>query len=59
MEDCSERRFEITNECGGAGYWWCNRLNKQVNIYEDCKECENIQYKDGSNWKPLILEGEQ
>ena len=37
---CNQRESKYTNGCGGAVYWWCNKDNKQINVYEDCKKCK-------------------
>jgi hypothetical protein len=59
IEECIFRKFELHEGCGGAGYWWCYNtlINKQINIYEDCRKCDSKQYKDGSNWSELIDRG--
>lgn len=43
MKECEFRKFELTEGCGGAGYWWCYRDNRQVNVYEDCKNCKEAE----------------
>ena len=40
MEECTYRKCEYAEGCGGAVYWWCYRFNKQINVYEDCKNCK-------------------
>jgi len=40
IKKCEFRALEYTKGCGGAVYWWCNKDNKQINIYEDCKKCK-------------------
>ena len=42
MDHCIYRKYELTEGCGGAGYWWCYNplINKQINVYEDCKKCK-------------------
>ena len=41
MRECNHREGNYTPKCGGAFYWWCNRDNKQINVHEDCKECDS------------------
>ena len=38
--ECTQRECRHTKGCGGALYWWCQRDDKQINIYEDCPKCK-------------------
>ena len=40
LEECSSRTIEYTDGCGGAVYYWCNKDNRQVNVFEDCPKCK-------------------
>lgn len=39
LKECNHRQSIYTPECGGMVYWYCNRDTKQINVYEDCKNC--------------------
>lgn len=43
LKPCDMREVRHTNACGGALYWWCLRDNKQINVHEDCKNCEEAE----------------
>ena len=40
---CEYRRSLYTPDCGGSTYWYCNRDTKQINVYEDCKNCKEAE----------------
>jgi len=40
IKECNYRTVEKIDGCGGALYWWCLRKQCQINVYEDCKDCE-------------------
>jgi len=40
LQEYDHRALERTNGCGGAVYWWCLKKQHQINVYEDCKNCE-------------------
>lgn len=39
IKACMYRDVRYTEGCGGAAYWWCIQDDKQINVYEDCKNC--------------------
>lgn len=45
LKECEFRKLEYTSGCGGATYWWCYKKNRQINVYEDCKNCEEASPK--------------
>ena len=49
VAECPSREVKHTDGCGGAVYWWCNKSNKQINIYEDCIKCEDENIKTTVN----------
>lgn len=41
IKKCVYRAVKKTEACGGALYWFCLKKGCQVNVYDDCKDCED------------------